>query len=261
MFERFSDRARKVLMIANQEAQLRGHKCIGTEHVLLGIVKEGTGVACAILKDYNVDYCVTKIEIEKLIKNVTQNRPFMGKLPQTPRVKNILLYAQDESKKFGHGYVGTEHLLLGSLVEEEGIASLILKKFGLTAEKLRKDIIHLLGEPKPEEREKRGAAHVHNYWYDLTRGEIADKRGAKDAARENWHKFYSMEFNALTEPIDEKQKEIDRLRIELRRILERDFEISIESAKFLAGRVWDEKDGEALRELARLQIDEIVNGN
>ena len=122
MYERFTDRARKVLQLANQEAQRLNHEYIGTEHILLGLVKEGSGVASNVLKNMDVDLTKIRREVEKLVNQGT-DMIAMGKLPQTPRAKKAIEYAMDEARNLGHTYVGTEHLLLGLLREEEGIAA------------------------------------------------------------------------------------------------------------------------------------------
>jgi len=121
MFERFTDRARKVMALANQEAQRFNHEYVGTEHVLLGLVKEGQGVAANVLHNLSVDLKKIRLEVEKIVKSgpamVT-----MGKLPQTPRAKKVIEFAIEEARNLGHNYVGTEHLLLGLLREHDGVA-------------------------------------------------------------------------------------------------------------------------------------------
>jgi len=148
MFERFSDRARKVVSLANQEAQRRNHEYVGTEHILLGLLKEGSGVASVILRNLNVN-CRVRLEVEKLVQD-GPDMVTMGKLPQTPRAKKVFEYAIEESKKMNLGYVGTEHLLLGLLDENEGIACQVLKNLGLTIDRIRTEIVTLLGCDKNE---------------------------------------------------------------------------------------------------------------
>src|SRR6266852_2364180 len=117
MFERFTDRARKVMALANQEAQRFNHEYIGTEHILLGLVKEGSGVGANVLKNLDVDLRKVRLEVEKLVKSGPEMMQ-MGKLPQTPRAKKVIEYAIEEARNLQHNYVGTEHLLLGLLREE-----------------------------------------------------------------------------------------------------------------------------------------------
>ena len=119
MYERFTDRARKVMQLANQEAQRFNHEYIGTEHILLGLVKEGSGVAANVLKNLDVDLRKIRLEVEKLLQS-GPDMVTMSRLPQTPRAKKVIEYAMEEARNLGHNYVGTEHILLGLLREEGG---------------------------------------------------------------------------------------------------------------------------------------------
>ena len=130
MYERFTDRARKVMQFANQEAVHLGHEYIGTEHMLLGLVNEGSGVAANVLKNLNVNLAKIREEVEKIVMP-GPDMIAMGKLPQTPRAKQVLQYAMEEAKDLKHNYVGTEHLLLGLLREEEGVAAQVLMNVGV----------------------------------------------------------------------------------------------------------------------------------
>lgn len=143
-YERFTDRARKVMQLANQEAQRFNHEYIGTEHILLGLVKEGSGVAANVLKNLEVDLRKIRFEVE----NIVQTGPDMvtiGKLPQTPRAKKVIEYAMEEARNLNHNYVGTEHLLLGLLREQEGVAAQVLMNLGLKLEDVREEVLNLLG--------------------------------------------------------------------------------------------------------------------
>jgi len=144
MFERFTDRARKVMALANQEAQHFNHEYIGTEHILLGLVKEGSGVGATVLKNLDVDIKKLRLEIEKLVKS-GPDMVTMGKLPQTPRAKKVIEYAIEEARALNHNYVGTEHILLGILRESEGIAAQVLMSLGLKLEEVRQEVLNLLG--------------------------------------------------------------------------------------------------------------------
>ena len=144
MFERFTDRARKVMALANQEAQRFNHEYIGTEHILLGLVKEGSGVGANVLKNLDVDIKKLRLEIEKLVKS-GPDMVTMGKLPQTPRAKKVIEYAIEEARSLNHNYVGTEHILLGLLRETEGIAAQVLMNLGLKLEDVRQEVLNLLG--------------------------------------------------------------------------------------------------------------------
>ncbi|KPK76139.1 MAG: NDP-hexose 4-ketoreductase [Phycisphaerae bacterium SM23_30] len=144
MFERFTDRARKVMALANQEAQRFNHEYIGTEHILLGLVKEGSGVGANVLKNLDVDLRKVRLEVEKLVKS-GPDMVTMGKLPQTPRAKKVIEYAIEEARSLNHNYVGTEHLLLGLLREQEGVAAQVLMNLGLKLEEVREEVLNLLG--------------------------------------------------------------------------------------------------------------------
>jgi ATP-dependent Clp protease ATP-binding subunit ClpC len=159
MYERFTDRARKVMQLANQEAQRFNHEYIGTEHILLGLVKEGSGVAANVLKNLDVDLRKIRHEVE----NIVQSGPdmvTMGKLPQTPRAKKVIEYAMEEARNLNHNYVGTEHLLLGLLREQEGVAAQVLMNLGMKLEDVREEVLNLLGhglEQGGEATERAGA--------------------------------------------------------------------------------------------------------
>ena len=136
MFERFTDRARKVMALANQEAQRFNHEYIGTEHILLGLVKEGSGVGANVLKNLDVDLRKVRLEVAKLINKGTETFT-IGKLPQTPRAKKVIEYAINEAHDLNHNYVGTEHLLLGLLREQHGLAAQVLMDLGLKLSEVR----------------------------------------------------------------------------------------------------------------------------
>jgi len=144
MFERFTDRARKVMALANQEAQRFNHEYIGTEHILLGLVKEGSGVGANVLKNLEVDLRKVRLEVEKLVKS-GPDMVTMGKLPQTPRAKKVIEYAIEEARNLNHNYVGTEHLLLGLLREQDGVAAQVLMNLNLKLEEVREEVLNLLG--------------------------------------------------------------------------------------------------------------------
>jgi ATP-dependent Clp protease ATP-binding subunit ClpC len=159
MFERFTDRARKVMALANQEAQRFNHEYIGTEHILLGLVKEGSGVGANVLKNLDVDLRKVRLEVEKLVKS-GPDMVTMGKLPQTPRAKKVIEYAIEEARNLNHNYVGTEHLLLGLLREHDGVAAQVLMNLGLKLEEVREEVLNLLGagveSEEPQSQEKQG---------------------------------------------------------------------------------------------------------
>src|SRR2546426_11272852 len=159
MFERFTDRARKVMALANQEAQRFNHEYIGTEHILHGLVKEGSGVGANVLKNLDVDLRKVRLEVEKLVKS-GPDMVTMGKLPQTPRAKKVIEYAIEEARNLNHNYVGTEHLLLGLLREHDGVAAQVLMNLGLKLEEVREEVLNLWGagveseEPQAQEKQQ-----------------------------------------------------------------------------------------------------------
>ncbi len=157
MYERFTDRARKVMQLANQEAQRFNHEYIGTEHILLGLIKEGSGVAANVLKNLDVDLRKIRLEVEKLVQS-GPDMVTMGKLPQTPRAKKVIEYSMEEARNLNHNYVGTEHILLGLLREQEGVAAQVLMNLGLKLEEVREEVLNLLGHGMegPEGAERAG---------------------------------------------------------------------------------------------------------
>jgi ATP-dependent Clp protease ATP-binding subunit ClpC len=144
MYERFTDRARKVMQLANQEAQRFNHEYVGTEHVLLGLIKEGSGVAANVLRNLDVDLRKIRNEVEKIVQ-AGPEMVTMGKLPQTPRAKKVIEYAIEEARNLNHNYVGTEHLLLGLLREQEGVAAQVLLNLNLKLDEVREEVLNLLG--------------------------------------------------------------------------------------------------------------------
>ena len=132
------------MALANQEAQRFNHEYIGTEHILLGLVKEGSGVGANVLKNLDVDLRKVRLEVEKLVKSGPETVT-MGKLPQTPRAKKVIEYAIEEARNLNHNYVGTEHLLLGLLREQDGVAAQVLMNLNLRLEDVREEVLNLLG--------------------------------------------------------------------------------------------------------------------
>lgn len=148
MYERFTDRARKVMQLANQEAQRLNHEYIGVEHILLGLVKEGSGVAANVLKNLDIDVRRVRLEIEKLVQAgpemVTMGKLPMGKLPQTARARKCIEFSMEEARNMGHNYVGTEHILIALMRDPEGVASQVLIGLGLIAAEVRQEVVNLL---------------------------------------------------------------------------------------------------------------------
>ncbi|HPN89084.1 MAG TPA: ATP-dependent Clp protease ATP-binding subunit [Candidatus Omnitrophota bacterium] len=148
MFNRFTERARKVIVYAKEEARRFNHDYIGTEHLLLGLVREGEGVAAAVLQKLGLDLETIRIEVEKLVQPGPQTQ-VLGDIPFTPRSKKALELSAEEARALGHNYIGTEHLLLGLVKEGEGMAYRVLLNLGLDLGKLRNEVMELLGSGIP----------------------------------------------------------------------------------------------------------------
>ncbi len=187
------------MALANQEAQRFNHEYIGTEHILLGLVKEGSGVGANVLKNLDVDLRKVRLEVEKLVKS-GPDMVTMGKLPQTPRAKKVIEYAIEEARNLNHNYVGTEHLLLGLLREQDGVAAQVLMNLGLKLEEVREEVLNLLGasgdldegDPVPTTEGKKGKSKtpaLDSFGRDLT-----------DLAREG-----------KLDPVIGRQREIERV--------------------------------------------------
>ena len=141
MFERFTDRARKVMAIASEQVRRFDHPYIGTEHIFLGLVKEGGGTGAAVLKNLGVDIDNMLSEVEQLCKTKGGRDTLdEGKIPQTQNAKKVIEYAVEEAHSLNHDYIGTEHILLGLLRVNEGIASQVLANLGVSIENTRMEI-------------------------------------------------------------------------------------------------------------------------
>ncbi len=144
MFERFTEKAIKVIMLAQEEARRLGHNFVGTEQILLGLIGEGTGVAAKVLKSMGVNLKDARVEVEKIIG---RGSGFVAvEIPFTPRAKRVLELSLEEARQLGHNYIGTEHLLLGLIREGEGVAARVLENLGVHLAKVRTQVIRMLGE-------------------------------------------------------------------------------------------------------------------
>jgi ATP-dependent Clp protease ATP-binding subunit ClpC len=142
VFERFTDRARRVLVLAQEEARLLNHNYIGTEHLLLGLIHEGEGVAATALESLGMSLEAVRSQVEEIIGQ-GQSAP-TGHIPFTPRAKKVLELSLREAKQLGHNYIGTEHILLGLIREGEGVAAQVLVKLGAGLDRVRQQVIHVL---------------------------------------------------------------------------------------------------------------------
>jgi len=145
MSNRFTERAQRVILVAEEEAKRLNHDYVGTEHILLGMIAIGEGVAAQVLSNLGVDLRMVRQEIEKIVGQ-GDNVTLLGNIPFTPRAKKVLEFAVEEAVNLGHSHVGTEHLLLGLIREEEGIAAQVMENLGVRIDIVREEINILLGE-------------------------------------------------------------------------------------------------------------------
>ena len=174
MHDRFTERVRKVMFLAREEAGRLQSDYIGTEHLLLGLVREGEGIAAAVLNNLDVDLDRIRTQVEEVLRGQQKGTPLIGEVPFTPSAKKVLELAVEEARSLGHSYVGTEHLLIGLIREGEGVAAKILGRNGVTLEKLRKETLRLLGGESPSSttlEEKKGKSKtpaLDHFCRDLT---------------------------------------------------------------------------------------------
>ena len=213
MFERFTDRARKVMALANQEAQRFNHEYIGTEHILLGLVKEGSGVGANVLKNLDVDLRKVRLEVEKLVK-AGPEMVTMGRLPQTPRAKKVIEYAIEEARNLNHNYVGTEHLLLGLLREHDGVAAQVLMNLGLKLEEVREEVLNLLGAGSDGDGENEGVAGMAGAGGgggSSSEGRRGGKKSQTPALDSFGRDLTELAKETALDPVIGRQREIERL--------------------------------------------------
>ncbi len=186
MFERFTDRARRVVVLAQEEARMLNHNYLGTEHLLLGLVHEGEGVAARALASLGISLGAVRQQVEEIIGQ-GQQAP-AGHVPFTPRAKKVIELARREANELGHHYLGTEHLLLGLVREGEGVAAQVLVKLGADLAGVRQQVVHLLHGPAGSvvagQRRRRGKRARDRLMNDaLARVDALDRRLA---AIERW---------------------------------------------------------------------------
>ena len=162
MFERFTDRARRVVVLAQEEARLLNHNYIGTEHILLGLIHEGEGVAAKALESLGISLEAVRAQVEEIIGHGGQAPS--GHIPFTPRAKKVLELSLREALQLGHNYIGTEHILLGLIREGEGVAAQVLVKLGADLSRVRQQVIQLLSgyagtKESAGRRHRRGRRH------------------------------------------------------------------------------------------------------
>src|SRR5690606_26271844 len=158
MFERFTDRARRVVVLAQEEAKMLNHNYIGTEHILLGLIHEGEGVAAKALESLGISLDAVREQVQDIIGQ-GQQQP-TGHIPFTPRAKKVLELSLREALQLGHNYIGTEHILLGLIREGEGIAAQVLVKLGADLNRVRQQVIQLLSGYQGKEQVQVGATET-----------------------------------------------------------------------------------------------------
>ncbi|GAF85614.1 unnamed protein product, partial [marine sediment metagenome] len=185
MYDKFTEKAKKVIAYAKQEAQRLGHEYIGTEHLLLGVLREGTGVAYTVLQKLDVDPKRVRLEIEKRVTDSSELVAPGREFTLVPRASKALRYAVEEGKRLGQNYVGTEHILLGLLREGEGIAAQVLSGMGVEAEDVHEELLELLGpelggEEEDDVEERKGSSKsktpaLDSFGQDMTEQARADE--------------------------------------------------------------------------------------
>lgn len=211
MYERFTDRARKVMQLANQEAHRFNHEYIGTEHILLGLVKEGSGVAANVLKNLDVDLRRIRNEVEKLVQS-GPDMVTLGRLPHTPRAKKVLEFSMEEARNLNHNYVGTEHILLGLLREQEGVAAQVLMNLSLKLDDVREEVLNLLGHGlEGGENSERGGRDVSAAGGEA--GGSSERKGGKSktpALDSFGRDLTELARNGELDPVIGREREIER---------------------------------------------------
>ncbi len=201
-YDRFTDRARKVMAYARQEAQRFNHDYIGTEHILLGLIKEGSGVAANVLRNLDVDIKKIRLEVEKMVQS-SSDVVTKGQLPFTPRAKKVIEFSLDEARALGHNYIGTEHILLGLLRENDGVAAHVLMNLGLKLDDVREEVLNLLGADAQAQsgQDERSAA-----------GQTGRKTKSKTPALDSFGRdLTGLAREQKLDPVIGREKEIERL--------------------------------------------------
>jgi ATP-dependent Clp protease ATP-binding subunit ClpA len=206
VFERFTDRARRVVVLAQEEARMLNHKYLGTEHILLGLIHEGEGVAARALESLGISLEAVRQQVEEIIGQGQQVPP--GHIPFTPRAKKVLELARREATDLGHNYIGTEHILLGLIREGEGVAAQVLVQLGADLGGVRQQVIQLLhgyqGDEPADSGPRRGKRARARLMDDaLARMDALDRRLA---AIERWA--------AMRPDLDDVDQEIAHVRRE-----------------------------------------------
>ena len=194
MFERFTEKAIKVIMLAQEEARRLGHNFVGTEQILLGLIGEGTGIAAQVLKSMNVNLKDARIEVEKIIG---RGSGFVAvEIPFTPRAKRVLELSLEEARQLGHNYIGTEHLLMGLVREGEGVAARVLENLGVNIASIRTEVIQMLGD---------------NAEANVASNSTIQNRSKTPTLEEFGSNLTELAVEGILDPVVGRQKEIERV--------------------------------------------------
>lgn len=194
MFERFTEKAIKVIMLAQEEARRLGHNFVGTEQILLGLIGEGTGIAAQVLKSMNVNLKDARIEVEKIIG---RGSGFVAvEIPFTPRAKRVLELSLEEARQLGHNYIGTEHLLMGLVREGEGVAARVLENLGANIASIRTEVIQMLGD---------------NAEANVASNSTIQNRSKTPTLEEFGSNLTELAVEGVLDPVVGRQKEIERV--------------------------------------------------
>nr|YP_010937747.1 Clp protease ATP binding subunit [Palisada intermedia]WKW95617.1 Clp protease ATP binding subunit [Palisada intermedia] len=194
MFERFTEKAIKVIMLAQEEARRLGHNFVGTEQILLGLIGEGTGIAAQVLKSMNVNLKDARIEVEKIIG---RGSGFVAvEIPFTPRAKRVLELSLEEARQLGHNYIGTEHLLMGLVREGEGVAARVLENLAVNVSSIRSEVIQMLGD---------------NADASTSGGTNVQTRSKTPTLEEFGSNLTELAVEGVLDPVVGRQKEIERV--------------------------------------------------
>ena len=194
MFERFTEKAIKVIMLAQEEARRLGHNFVGTEQILLGLIGEGTGIAAQVLKSMNVNLKDARIEVEKIIG---RGSGFVAvEIPFTPRAKRVLELSLEEARQLGHNYIGTEHLLMGLVREGEGVAARVLENLSVNVASIRTEVIQMLGDNTEVNASTNGNAQA---------------RSKTPTLEEFGSNLTELAIEGVLDPVVGRQKEIERV--------------------------------------------------
>ena len=206
MFERFTEKAIKVIMLAQEEARRLGHNFVGTEQILLGLIGEGTGIAAKTLKSMGVNLKDARVEVEKIIG---RGSGFVAvEIPFTPRAKRVLELSWDEARQLGHNYIGTEHLLLGLIREGEGVAARVLENLGVDLNKIRSNVVKMLGDSKPTA----GAGAGSGSSYSAAGASTSSASKVKTPSLDEFGTDLTLAASELRlDPVVGREKEIERV--------------------------------------------------